>query len=332
MSDDKIDTEHLSPHLVNKINRSLARSSQNTRRTFVSKAKEGDFAGVIQSVHGKIVTVESHDGKRLKCFLRGTFKKRLVVGDRVSWSFADKKNGVICSLLERKNILKRNDPMGEPKEFAANIDVMVIVSSVKPAFREGLIDRYLVEAESQNMEAVMLLNKVDLKGSEVIEKKTLVYKEIGYQTYFVSASTRLGMDNFYQSLSDKVSILVGYSGVGKTSILNILIPDANLKVSSIHEPSGQGRHTTSASRMYTLSNGAKIIDSPGVRTFGLSPSFKKNIAPYFRDFRRFASECEFDDCSHIKEVNCAVKEALDEGKIHMARYESYLSIVESMKN
>jgi len=319
------DLYRLSSHQINKLK---IREKKTSRTDTVQK--EGDFVGVVSVVHGRLVSVEDDDGKQVECFLRGRFRKRLVVGDMVTWSSVDKKNGVVCSLIERRNLLQRNSPMGKPKAFAANVDVMVVVSSVKPELKEGLLDRYLVEAESQGMEVILVLNKIDLLNAEVAKQRIAIYEDVGYPVCMLSTVTDEGVDALSERLVGKVSIFVGNSGVGKTSILNA-ITGGSLKVSAINENSGQGKHTTSAAKMFSTPNGATIIDSPGVRTFGLSYSFVgDNVGYCFKEFRRFSTACRFENCSHIKEDACGVKDALERGEIHSGRYKSYCNIMRSL--
>jgi len=319
------DLYRLSSHQINK----LKIREKKTARTDTIQ-KEGDFVGVVSVVHGRLVSVENDDGEQVECFLRGRFRKRLVVGDMVTWSAVDKKNGVVCSLVERKNLLQRNSPTGKPKAFAANVDVMVVVSSVKPELKEGLLDRYLVEAESQGMEVILVLNKIDLCNADAVKQRISIYEDIGYPVCMMSTIANEGIKELSDRLMGKTSIFVGNSGVGKTSILNAII-GGSLKVSAINESSGQGRHTTSAAKMFSTPNGAIIIDSPGVRTFGLSYSFVgDNVGACFKEFRRFSGACRFEDCSHIKEEECGVKDALGRGKIYSGRYKSYCNIIHSL--
>jgi len=321
------DLYRLSSHQINKLK---IRNKKTSRTDTVQK--EGDFVGVVSVVHGRLVSVESDDGEHVDCFLRGRFRKRLVVGDMVTWSSVDKKNGVVCSLMERRNLLQRNNPTGRPKAFAANVDVMVVVSSVKPELKEGLLDRYLVEAESQGMDVILVLNKIDLRNAEVAKHRIAIYKDVGYPVCMMSTTTNEGVNVLSDLLVGKVSIFVGNSGVGKTSILNA-ITGGNLKVSAINESSGQGRHTTSAARMFSTPGGATIIDSPGVRTFGLSYSFVGgNVGACFKEFRRFSSSCRFENCSHIKEDACGVKDAVGRGEIYSGRYKSYCNIINSLND
>ncbi len=330
MSFDKFCYENLSSRHLSKLKKNFEKNSKKPNRNASKEhaIKEGSLSGIVHAAHGRLVTLEVDEERTVECFLRGTFKERLVIGDRVLWTPADEKNGVVHALVERKNILKRKNPMGEPKPFAANVDIMVIVSSVNPPLREGLIDRYLVEAESQGLESVLLLNKVDLPSADEFRNRISIYRDIGYKVFYVSTVEDDTFSELALSLAGKVSIFVGHSGVGKSSIINTLLPSANLRVSEIHEQSGQGRHTTSSSRMLTLDNGAKIIDSPGVRTFGLSSSLPEKVYPYFREFTKFYDKCRFETCTHISEADCAVREAVKNGSIHKIRYQNYLKIIE----
>ena len=281
------------------------------------------------------MTVQTDDGD-VDCIGMGA-GKAAVVGDRVWFSRDDDTEmaaGVVRAVDERDSELVRAGSMGRKRQvLAANVDVVFVVVSVEPPLREGLIDRYLAAAHQAGIAARVVFNKVDLLDDEglieVIERLR-VYPEIGYPLHLASAVTGQGVEALGEALAGRCSLFVGHSGVGKTSLLNVLDPGLGERVQALSDSSGRGQHTTTASAMYTLPNGGEVIDSPGVRAFGLWGLDPEEVKDCFVELARAAVDCRFGDCQHLAEPGCAVKAGLDAGTISMARYESYLRMRESI--
>jgi ribosome biogenesis GTPase len=245
--------------------------------------------------------------------------------------------GVITALQPRKNMLARPDFTGQMKPVAANIDQILIVTSPVPELNEGLVDRYLVAAELSGISAVLVLNKIDILTEEQknqLTQRISVYQETGYSVIYTSAKTQHGLDSLYQQLSNKSSVFVGQSGVGKSSLINALLPEAQIKEGEVSESTHKGIHTTSVSRLYHLDNeqvkNAIVIDSPGIREFGLWNIDKNEVIHGFRELEQYAQYCRFRDCKHLNEPGCGVLKAVEEGKISAQRFESYHRIMESL--
>ena len=245
--------------------------------------------------------------------------------------------GVVTAVETRQSVLARPDFNGKMKAAAANIDQILIVSSPIPEFNEGLIDRYLVAAELSHVTPVLILNKTDILDTEarnILAPRVENYKRIGYQVLYTSAKSQDGLNTLYQILEGKTSVFVGQSGVGKSSLINALLPELNLKVAEVSDSTNKGRHTTSVSRLYHLKHkklkDARLIDSPGVREFGLWDISKEDVIHGFLDLQRYAGHCKFRDCKHLNEPGCGLLDALDKGLISQQRLDSYHRIAESL--
>lgn len=214
--------------------------------------------------------------------------------------------------------------------LAANIDTMVIVAAAaKPRFKPGLVDRYMVAAGRGGVNAVLVLNKMDLLDEE--PEQIAPYRELGLQVISTSCVTGIGIDELRESLHGKFSVLTGHSGVGKSSLLNALDPSLEIHTQEVSSSTEKGKHTTSASRLYVLHDDIRIVDTPGIRNLGLWNVTPQELAFYFPEMEELAMQCRFRDCSHVHEPDCAVRVALEEGQISRLRYESYLRIRESLK-
>ncbi len=287
--------------------------------------------GLVVTILGKGYEVEV-EGEKLFCRVRGKLfhrgqKSYPVVGDRVEVEIEEHQTPTIKAILPRKSILIRR-AVGKqaPQPIAANLDLVLICSAAKePPFRPALIDRYLATCEAFQLPAVIVLNKIDLLDSETEADKLLrEFQKIGYQTIKTSAREKIGIDELKELLRDKCSVLVGPSGAGKSSLINAIAPQANLEVGSLSKI-GKGRHTTTVSRLIKLEDGY-LVDTPGIREFGLWGIDPEKLDQYFVEFRPYLPECKFRDCKHQSEPGCAVKEAVDEGKISSRRYQSYLNL------
>lgn len=281
-------------------------------------------------------TVETDAGERVDCVVRGR-KQDVVVGDRVRFE-PDVDNemaaGLITAVAPRESALVRADALGRRAQvLAANLDRVFVVCAVEPPVREGLIDRYLVAAHAQGLEAAIVFNKLDLAEPEELDeiREMLdVYPALGLELLYVSAEDGTGLDALREATRGRCSIFVGHSGVGKTSLLNALDPGLGERVQDLSVASGRGQHTTTTSALYALPGGGEVIDSPGVRGFGLWGIDADAVRHHFPEFVERAPGCKFADCRHIHEPQCAVLAALDAGEIAESRYDSYLKIRASL--
>ena len=260
---------------------------------------------------------------------RGIFKKdgiTLAVGDKVELEIIDEaeKKGVINSIYPRKNQFIR-PPI-------ANVDTFVVVfAASKPKPNLVLVDKFLVMAEMHGVEAVICINKSDLVSPEVLAEYRAIYGNI-YPVIAVSARTGEGMDELKRAVSGKTAALAGPSGVGKSTIINALIPHANMETGSISEKTKRGKHTTRHVEIFRADGGGRIFDTPGFTSFEIMEAEEDNLMHYYPDIDRYSANCYYDNCRHLKEPSCAVREALNEGKIHRLRYESYAANMEEIKN
>jgi len=290
--------------------------------------------GLVIAGYGAQLIIEDQKGQQIPCTWRQNLGT-IVVGDQVIWQRIDDSHGVISAILSRKSLLERPNFHGKTKPVAANIHQMFIVCSPIPALQFALIDRYLVAVELADIKPVIVVNKIDLLSKEELnqlKQEMQRYSDIEYEVLYVSSNTRNGLKSLESALESKFSILVGQSGVGKSSTIKALLPDIDIQIGEISTISKLGKHTTSASRLYHLSQGGAIIDSPGVRDFGLWHLEKESIALGFTEFTPYLGKCKFSNCSHINEPSCAILDALKEKKISRARWENYINIYNSLNN
>ena len=271
-----------------------------------------------------------------RCNLRRSIQS-LVSGDRVVWRPGVETlqgiAGVVEAVHERKTMLTRPDYYDGVKAVAANVDRIVIVSSILPELSLNIIDRYIIAAETIGIKPLIVVNKVDLLTPEQrvdVERKLTQYQNIGYSVRLVSTDTGEGLDDLKVDLQDHVSIFAGQSGVGKSSMVNSLMPDVEADIGDVSTNSGLGQHTTTAARLYHFADGGDLIDSPGVREFGLWHLEPEQITEAFVEFRPYLGGCKFRDCKHGNDPGCIIREAVERGDISRARYNSYHKIIESM--
>lgn len=287
---------------------------------------------------GRTLDVASRAGETpTRCHLRANLEG-LVTGDRVIWRAGEDGSGVVVARGERDNVLERPDMRGLLKPVAANIDQILIVFAVEPEPHAGLIDRYLVAAEATGITPVLVLNKTDLLPDEGGELRGLLdrYRGIGYQVVATSTEVDGGLDALYAQLADRTSVFVGQSGVGKSSLIDRLLPDEQLRIGALSEDSRKGRHTTTTAQLYHLAApdeslaSGELIDSPGIREFGLTHLTEREVTEGFIEFAPYLGLCRFRDCRHRQEPGCAIRDAIDEGAIHPERFASYRRIVDSL--
>ena len=278
--------------------------------------------GLVITRYGQHVLVEAESGELYHCTGRQNIKLS-VAGDQVIFQTISKSEGVVTALLERDNQLSRSY-----KLIASNIDQLWLVVAVEPHYQFELIDRYLVVAENAGLPINIVVNKIELSNDfERIKHNFSMYESTGYQVFYLSVKDQINIEQFKTLLDDKTHIFLGQSGVGKSSLINELIPNLNLRVNEISTKSKLGKHTTTNTTLYHIPSGGDLIDSPGIREFQLDDLSNKEILSGFREFKPFIGACKFRNCAHINEPNCAIKEAVESGEIHHKRYENYLQLI-----
>lgn len=292
--------------------------------------------GLVISHFGQQLDIEALDGPdqgaTYRCFQRSNLQA-LVTGDRVVWQPGEPE-GVVVALHERLSLLQRPNKFNELKAVAANVDRMLIIIAPLPRAHGNLIDRYLVAAEASGIQAVLLLNKSDLLDAE--SERDLVplarlYESLGYRVLHTSCTRQSGLDELRAELIDHTSVFVGQSGVGKSALVNAMLPHAATREGSLSGAADKGRHTTTSARLYHLPEGGDLIDSPGIREFGLWHMDSADILAGFIEFRPYLGACRFRDCQHQREAECRLLQAVAEGSIDPRRLQSYQLICNSME-
>lgn len=300
--------------------------------------------GVVYKSTGSWYTVKSEQGDFYECRIKGKFRmdgikstNPVAVGDHVAFKIetkGDETVGVIHKIEARENyIIRKSVNLSKQTHIiAANIDVaFLLVTLNNPPTFTTFIDRFLVTAEAYHIKAVLLFNKIDTyTEDELLEIKFLaaLYRNIGYECIGISAATGKNVEKVKVLMKEKVSMFSGHSGVGKSTLVNAIEPSLQLKTSEISEQHKQGQHTTTFAEMYDLSFDAKIIDTPGIKGFGVVEMDKEELGDYFPEFFERKQDCKFNNCLHLEEPQCAIKEALEEEEIAWSRYKSYLQILE----
>ena len=300
--------------------------------------------GIVYKSTGNEFMVKTNSKKLYKCKLKGRFRtydikstNPVSVGDNVKFHVEniEQKTGVIYEIEKRKNYIIRKSVnlSKESHILASNIDCcFLFVTPSKPETTTTFIDRILVSTNSYNINTIILFNKLDLytaKEKNFVKTLIEIYTQIGYECIEISSLKKINLKKIIEIMKDKVSIFTGHSGVGKSTLLNSLSPKLSIKTGNVSNQNKQGQHTTTFSQMYDLDFGAKIIDSPGIKGFGLYNIEKEEVKLYFPEFLLFNKNCKFNNCLHLNEPNCAVKDNIKSGKISSSRYESYLNIVKS---
>ncbi|KFX12105.1 small ribosomal subunit biogenesis GTPase RsgA [Pectobacterium betavasculorum] len=294
--------------------------------------------GIIISRFGMHADIEATDGVVHRCNIRRTISS-LVTGDRVVWRPGHESlagiSGIVEAVHPRHSVLTRPDYYDGIKPIAANIDQIVIVSAILPELSLNIIDRYLVACETLEIEPLIVLNKIDLlddKSRQLVDKSMDIYRALKYRVLMVSSHTQQGISELEQALTDRISIFAGQSGVGKSSLLNALLAldEERILVNEVSDNSGLGQHTTTASRLYHFPHGGDVIDSPGVREFGLWHLEPEQVTSGFIELREYIGSCKFRDCKHENDPGCAINAARERGDIARERFDNYHRILESM--
>jgi ribosome biogenesis GTPase len=288
--------------------------------------------GVVIAHYGVQIDVESKlTGDVVRCHVRANVPA-LVTGDRVVFHNGN-PTGVVVAQEERDNILERPDHRGQLKLVAANINHMLLVVAPFPEAHANLIDRYLIAAETNDIEPVLLLNKTDLIDPEQHAKLIRMvdsYEQLGYRVVRASCVNEAGLDELTDFLKDHTTVFVGQSGVGKSSLINALMPGTDTRVGSLSESTQKGRHTTTTAKLFHFPSGGDLIDSPGIREFSLWHMQPEDVYGGFKEIRPYLGLCKFRDCRHDREPGCAVQAALESGKISANRWQSCQQIIQGL--
>ncbi|OFY60212.1 MAG: ribosome small subunit-dependent GTPase A [Bacteroidetes bacterium RBG_19FT_COMBO_42_10] len=298
--------------------------------------------GVVIKSTGSRYRVLFREGEIIECNIKGKFRVKgirttnpVAVGDNVIFEFEEsKRSGIITEVLERKNyILRKSSNLSKESQIiAANIDqVFLMITVIFPETPVEFIDRFLITAEAYRIPAHIIINKTDLYGPEENERMEYlisVYNRIGYQCFRLSVISNTGTNSIKEKMKDRVSLLAGNSGVGKSSLLNMFDPSLNLKTEKVSEYHRQGKHITTFPEMHRMPFGGFVIDSPGIRGFGVVDMERNEIYHFFPEIFRISRKCRFYNCLHLDEPGCAVRDAVQEGIIDPLRYRSYVNILE----
>jgi ribosome biogenesis GTPase / thiamine phosphate phosphatase len=304
------------------------------------------MTGIVYKSTGSWYSVKDEEGAFRNARIKGVFKidgitstNPIAVGDVVDFEMENEKEGTvtITKIHDRKNYISRQSPRAKHQHHivAANLDQSLLLATLRePRTSQGFIDRFLVACEMYHVPAIVVFNKTDLykdKEWEQYSRLKEVYETIGYLVFAISIKESKGVADVKEQLRDKVTLISGHSGVGKSTFINAVMPGAKIRTQDVSGWSGKGLHTTTFAEMYDLSFGGKIIDTPGMREFGLVDVEKEELSGYFPEMRQRLNDCQFNNCQHINEPECAIKEAVIAGEIDEDRYVNYVNILESLK-
>lgn len=311
-----------------RINKQQSARIEKIQQTYQqNKEHHEDLAeGLIITRFSRHVALEDKQGKLIRCSIRPNLET-LVAGDRVIWQNEGTNQGVVVSLYPRTSVLAKPTHAGLSKPVAANITQLIIVIAPKPEISWPLLDSYLVMAETLRLRAVILLNKTDLPCVSLKKKLTTNYQNLNYPIILVSKDYPESIEQLKEELNHQVSVFVGQSGVGKSSLISGILPhEQDIATGALSEISELGKHTTSNSKYYHLPSGGALIDSPGVREFSLGHIDAAEIARGYIEFRHYLSQCKFRNCTHKDTPFCAIIKAVDEGGISSQRYENFIKL------
>lgn len=290
---------------------------------------------------------KNEEGKQFNARIKGVLKisgltstNPIAVGDVVEMEVENEleNTATITAIYDRKNYIARVSPHNKNQHHivASNLDQSFLFATIKdPKTSQGFIDRFLVSSEAYHLPAVIIFNKADVyrkKELEKFEELKNTYETIGYKVLLTSIVNNEGIDNVKDLLLNKITLLSGHSGVGKSSLINAIFPELNLRTKEVSDWSGKGMHTTTFAEMFELPSGGKVIDTPGLREFGLVDIKKNELSHYFPEMRMRLNDCQFNNCMHINEPGCAIKDAVNKGEIHVDRYVSYMTILDTMED
>lgn len=294
------------------------------------RASAARLTGLVIAAHGRhyLVAPEQEPRALLQCFPRGK-KSEVAVGDRVIFEQSSADQGVIVEIGERRNLLYRSDQY-KSKLFAANLDQLLIVLATEPYFSEDLLGRALVAAEANDLKPLIVLNKTDVSAALPVARERLApYRALGYEVIELSIKTR--PDEARGALNERLqghaTLLLGQSGMGKSTLVNLIVPNADAATREISTALNSGRHTTTFTRLYPLPDGGALIDSPGFQEFGLYHLTEGTLERAFPEFRPLLAHCRFYNCHHLHEPGCAILEALDDGRVARERHALYAQLV-----
>lgn len=301
-----------------------------------NQIKEGKVLKVTRKTYDVSINQRS-----ISCVVRGKLAVEdseycsVRAGDNVRVLEVTEDEGVIQEILPRKSRLSRIIESRAYKEhiIATNVDqILIIMSTQKPSFKSGLIDRYLAIAEKNQIKPLVCINKIDFASKKNFEIYVEEYTKLGYPAFITSALTGEGTDEIVNKLKKKVTLFVGHSGVGKSSLINAIEPGTAIKIQGISSRTNKGQHTTSSVQFFPLSFGGFAGDTPGIRELGLWDILRKDLKEYYVEFHQYADQCQFLNCMHLKEPGCAVKAAIGKGEIFKERYQNYMNIYDSLKS
>ena len=294
----------------------------------ITNLKNNTLQGLVVAAYGKRYQVELADKTRISCVTRGK-KTDLACGDIVNIKLTDKAEGVVESSEKRQSLLYRSNGF-KSKILASNVTQVLIVLATQPSFYEALLNRCLAAAEAANIKPLIVLNKCDLPEANDAKNKLKVYEALGYQAVYLSALEDTAPLQPY--LEHHQSVLVGQSGMGKSTIINTLLPDENVRTREISSTLDSGKHTTTAAHLYHLNQHSTLIDSPGLQEFGINHLTQEELELSFIEFRLYLGHCRFSDCKHQHEPDCAIKNAIGEGKINAIRLAFYQELSTELSN
>jgi len=302
--------------------------------------------GNVYKSTGSWYTVKDETGRFWNARMKGVFKideitstNPVSVGDKVEIEEENEteNTALITKIYDRINYINRQSPRAKYQQhiIAANIDLSLLLATLKePRTSQGFIDRFLVASEMYHVPSIIVFNKADLhkrKEDEKFQQLKAMYEQIGYKVFLISVNSNMGIDELKKELKNKITLISGHSGVGKSSLLNLIFPELKLKTQDVSGWSGKGLHTTTFAEMFDLPSGGGIIDTPGMREFGLIDVTKQELSHYFPEMRERLVNCQFNNCQHINEPGCAIKEAVVNGEINEDRYVSYVNILDSIE-
>lgn len=322
----------MSKRRINKQQFARIKKTQQNYHNTISQNNNTLLSGLVISRYGKYVEIEDSQGQCFICTTRPTLET-LVAGDKVIWQIEGQRQGVIVSLYPRNSLLAKPTQSGLKKPVAANMTQLIVVIAPKPEISWPLLDSYLLIAETLKLHAIIILNKVDLPCDLIKNELTSIYQPLDYPIIWLSHDQQANEELLQKTLNHQISVFVGQSGVGKSSLISRILPhEKNIATNRISENSELGKHTTSNSRFYHIPSGGGLIDSPGVREFSLWLMNSSAIAKGYKEFQPYLTQCKYRNCSHIDTPHCAILSAIARGEISATRYENFVKLAIQYEN